>query len=40
MNDEIVLDVQNLCTSRGRVQVLWDVSLQVKRGETVAIVGP
>jgi branched-chain amino acid transport system ATP-binding protein len=40
MNDDIVLDVENLCTSRGRVQVLWDVSLQVKRGETVAIVGP
>jgi branched-chain amino acid transport system ATP-binding protein len=40
MSDEIVLDVENICTVRGRVQVLWDVSLQVRRGETVAIVGP
>jgi branched-chain amino acid transport system ATP-binding protein len=40
MSDDIMLDVENLCTVRGRVQVLWDVSLQVRRGETVAIVGP
>ncbi|HEX3467413.1 MAG TPA: ABC transporter ATP-binding protein [Candidatus Elarobacter sp.] len=37
---ELVLEVENLSTIRGRVQVLWDVSLTVRRGETVAIVGP
>lgn len=35
-----MLEVEALATSRGRVQVLWDVSLRVERGETVAIVGP
>jgi ABC-type branched-subunit amino acid transport system ATPase component len=40
MNAEPVLEVENVCTFRGRVQVLWDVSLVVGRGETVAIVGP
>jgi branched-chain amino acid transport system ATP-binding protein len=35
-----MLEVENVSTIRGRVQVLWDVSLQVQRGETVAIVGP
>jgi len=34
------LDVENVSTMRGRVQILWDVSLNVERGETVAIVGP
>ena len=37
---EMVLEVENVSTIRGRVQVLWDVSLTVRRGETVAIVGP
>jgi branched-chain amino acid transport system ATP-binding protein len=35
-----VLEVEGISTIRGRVQVLWDVSLTVRRGETVAIVGP
>ena len=35
-----MLEVENVSTIRGRVQVLWDVSLSVARGETVAIVGP
>ena len=35
-----VLDVEGISTIRGRVQVLWDVSLSVGRGQTVAIVGP
>ncbi|HYW52798.1 MAG TPA: ABC transporter ATP-binding protein [Dongiaceae bacterium] len=35
-----VLEVENVSTIRGRVQVLWDVSLTVARGETVALVGP
>jgi branched-chain amino acid transport system ATP-binding protein len=38
--DRLVLEVENVSTIRGRVQVLWDVSLTVRRGETVAIVGP
>lgn len=40
MTAEPVLEVENVSTFRGRVQVLWDVSLVVRRGETVAIVGP
>jgi branched-chain amino acid transport system ATP-binding protein len=35
-----MLEVEGISTIRGRVQVLWDVSLTVRRGETVAIVGP
>jgi branched-chain amino acid transport system ATP-binding protein len=35
-----MLEVEGISTIRGRVQVLWDVSLTVQRGETVAIVGP
>ena len=35
-----MLEVDGISTIRGRVQVLWDVSLTVQRGETVAIVGP
>jgi branched-chain amino acid transport system ATP-binding protein len=38
--DAPVLEVENVSTIRGRVQILWDVSLTVQRGETVAIVGP
>jgi branched-chain amino acid transport system ATP-binding protein len=34
------LEIEGLSTVRGRVQVLWDVSLRVEPGETVAIVGP
>ena len=34
------LEVENVSTIRGRVQILWDVSMTVERGETVAIVGP
>ena len=40
MSAVAMLEVENVSTIRGRVQVLWDVSLQVARGETVAIVGP
>lgn len=35
-----MLEIDDLDTSRGRVQVLWDVSLRVDAGETVALVGP
>jgi branched-chain amino acid transport system ATP-binding protein len=37
---DAALEITGLNTVRGRVQVLWDVSLRVERGETVAIVGP
>ena len=40
MNDGIVLALERVVTYRGRVQILWDVSLEVRRGETVAVVGP
>jgi len=35
-----VLELEGVATYRGRVQILWDVSLEVARGETVAVVGP
>ena len=35
-----VLELEDVGTYRGRVQILWNVSLNVQRGETVAIVGP
>ncbi len=34
-----MLEVQALNTLYGKIQVLWDVSLQVREGEIVAIVG-
>jgi branched-chain amino acid transport system ATP-binding protein len=40
VNGTPMLEVENVSTIRGRVQVLWDASLTVERGETVAIVGP
>jgi branched-chain amino acid transport system ATP-binding protein len=35
-----MLAVENLAARYGRVQVLWDVSLQVQRHEIVALIGP
>ncbi|MCZ7664414.1 MAG: ABC transporter ATP-binding protein [Thermoleophilia bacterium] len=35
-----VLEVKNLETGYGDVQVLWDVNLEVHKGETVALIGP
>lgn len=34
-----MLEVSNVCSSYGRMQVLWDVSLSVGEGEIVALVG-
>lgn len=34
-----LLQVQHLTAGYGEVQVLWDVSLEVRRGEVVALVG-
>jgi branched-chain amino acid transport system ATP-binding protein len=40
MNEALALSLEGVSTYRGRVQILWDVALEVKRGESVAIVGP
>jgi branched-chain amino acid transport system ATP-binding protein len=34
-----VLDVQNLSVSYSHLQVLWDVSLEVRKGEIVTLIG-
>lgn len=34
-----LLLVRNLCAGYGEVQVLWDISLELRRGEVVALVG-
>lgn len=39
MPEETLLRVDNLDTSYGSLQVLWDISLDVKTAETVAIIG-
>jgi branched-chain amino acid transport system ATP-binding protein len=35
-----LLQVQNLCAGYGPVQVLWDVSVEVRKGEIVCLLGP
>jgi branched-chain amino acid transport system ATP-binding protein len=34
-----MLEVRNICTGYGGIQVLWEVTLEVKEGEFVALVG-
>jgi branched-chain amino acid transport system ATP-binding protein len=34
-----MLEVKNICAGYGGIQVLWEVSLEVKNGEFVALVG-
>ena len=34
-----MLKVQNLCAGYGKIQVLWNVSLEVKDGQVVAVLG-
>ncbi len=34
-----MLEVRNICTGYGGIQVLWEISLAVKEGEFVALVG-
>jgi len=34
-----VLNVQNLSVSYSHLQVLWDVSLEVRKGEIVTLIG-
>lgn len=35
-----LLKVENLNVSYGKLQVLWDISLEVEKGELVALIGP
>jgi branched-chain amino acid transport system ATP-binding protein len=39
MSEEILLKVDHVDVSYGTLQVLWDVSLEVKTGEIVALIG-
>ena len=39
MLDEVLLQVNNIDGFYGGLQVLWDISLEVRRGEMVAIAG-
>ena len=34
-----MLKVNNLCAGYGKVQVLWNISLEVKDGQVVAVLG-
>ena len=34
-----MLKVENLCAAYGNVQILWDISLEVKDGQVVAVLG-
>ena len=40
MDARLLLDVRTLDAGYGSVQVLWDVSLEVRRREVVALIGP
>ncbi len=37
---DIIIEIKDLCKSFGGNQVLHDISLQIKRGEVIAIIGP
>jgi branched-chain amino acid transport system ATP-binding protein len=39
MSEETLLSVNNIDTFHGSLQVLWDISLEIKSGEIVAIIG-
>ena len=36
---EALLEIRDLCSGYGDVQILWDVSLEVRKGEVVALIG-
>jgi branched-chain amino acid transport system ATP-binding protein len=40
MEQAVILDVENLCVSYGRVEALHRVSLKVHAGEIVTVIGP
>jgi branched-chain amino acid transport system ATP-binding protein len=35
-----MLELENVCSGYGLVQILWDVSFKIQKGEIVSIVGP
>ena len=39
MTQQTLLSVNNIAVSYGSLQVLWDISIDVKQGEAVAIIG-
>jgi len=39
MTDDILLKIQNIDVFHGSFQALWDVSLEVKKGEILALIG-
>ena len=39
MSQEVLLQVKNIDVFYGSLQVLWDISLEVRRGEIIAIAG-
>ncbi len=40
MKHDLSLDIQNLYVNYGKHSVLWDISLSIPKGITIAIVGP
>jgi branched-chain amino acid transport system ATP-binding protein len=40
MDQPLILEVENLCVSYGRVEALHHVSLKVRAGEIVTVIGP
>jgi branched-chain amino acid transport system ATP-binding protein len=39
-NADRLLEVENLDVSYGPIQVVWDITLSVRRGEVVSLIGP
>jgi branched-chain amino acid transport system ATP-binding protein len=39
LENKPLLEVNNICAGYGMIQVLWDVSLKIRAGEIVALVG-
>ena len=39
-NPDQLLEVENLDVAYGSIQVVWDVTLSVRRGEVVSLIGP
>ena len=35
-----MLEIENVCTAYGLIQILWDVSFKIKEKEIVSIIGP
>jgi len=39
-NPDALLEVENLDVAYGPIQVVWDITLSVRRGEVVSLIGP